>query len=267
VSVPLGVPAPYRDMPPPPDHLAPVIPFDDFMTYVFDWSQNSHVGVVGPTEQGKTNLVYHLLARRTYVTYFAIKTRDRTLESFAQQGGYVRIHDWPPVRERWPHKPVTAKEMPRRLLWPDATELDAEEEQARVFGKALRDIYRQGGWCPVFDDYWYLAHILGFEKETKKYLANARSNDIPMVICAQRPAGNRLVELFDQSTHLFFARDNDEPNLTRISGTSWINAKAIRAFVANLEPFQFLYVNTRKGWMYRTTAPELKYRAPKQSRR
>lgn len=265
MSPALGHNAQLRERP--PDELAPILPFDDFMTYVFDWRQNQHVGLVGPTEQGKTNLAYHLLAQRKYVTYFAIKTRDETLDSFAQQGGYERIADWPPVRQRYPRRPLTPDEMPRRLLWPDATQLDSEPEQMRVFGKALPDIYAQGGWCPVFDDYWYLAHILGFEKQTKKYLANARSNNIPMVICAQRPAGNRLVELFDQSTHLFFARDNDEPNLSRIGGVGWLNSGPIRAFVANLDPFQFLYINTRKGHMYRTTAPELKLRKPRAGRR
>jgi hypothetical protein len=247
-----------REMP--PDSMAPVIEFDDFMTYVFDWRQNQHVGVVGPTEQGKTNLVYHLLAQRQYVTYFAIKTRDETLEKFADQGGYVRIDEWPPtVQGRFRKRLATPQDMPKRLLWPDATQLHAEVGQKAVFDPALRDIYSDGGWCPVFDDYWYLANILGFEKETKKYLANARSNNIPMVICAQRPAGNRLVELFDQSTHLFFARDNDTRNLKTIGGVGWLNDKQIQMFVASLERFQFLYVNTRNGWMYRTTAPELKF--------
>ncbi len=265
MSPTLGHAAALRERP--PDELAPVIPFEDFMTYVLLWKQNQHLGVVGPTEQGKTNLVYHLLQERKYVTYFAIKTRDETLDKFAAQGGYVRIPDWPPMKtNRIPRRPYTPDEMPRRLLWPDATQLDSEPEQMRVFGKALPDIYAEGGWCPVFDDYWYLAHILGFEKQTKKYLANARSNNIPMVICAQRPAGNRLVEMFDQSTHLFFARDNDEDNLKRIGGVGWLNAGPIRAFVANLEPYQFLYVNTRNGRMYRVTAPELKFKAERKSR-
>lgn len=246
---------PYIEQP--PDDTAPHLEWDDFRTYVFDWKQNQHVGVIGPTEQGKTNLTYHLLDYRDYVTFFAIKTQDETLDAFAAHGGYQRIHDWPPMKGRWTKRSYSAEEMPRRLLWPDATQLDSEPEQKRVFSKALRDIYARGGWCPVFDDYWYLAHILGFEKDTKKFLANARSNYIPMVVCAQRPAGNRLVELFDQSTHLFFARDNDEPNLKRIGGVGYLSSDLIKAHVAHLEPYQFLYVNTRKGWMYRTRAPEL----------
>jgi hypothetical protein len=241
----------------PPDDLAPIIDWDDFMSYVFVWNQNQHVGLVGPTEQGKTNLAYWILPLRKYVTYFAIKTQDETLDAFSAQGGYVRLKDWPPTKGKLFKKAITADEMPRRLLWPDATSLHSEPEQKRVFGKALSDIYVQGGWCPVLDDYWYLAHILGFERDTKKFLANARSNYIPMVVCAQRPAGNRLVELFDQTTHLFFFRDNDEPNLKRIGGVGWLNSGPIRAFVASLEQYQFLYVNTRTGYMYRSMAPEL----------
>lgn len=243
----------------PPDTAAPVLSFDDFMTYVFDWQQNQHVGLVGPTEQGKTNLGYHLLKLRTYIVYLAIKTRDETLDAFIATGEYQRFYDWPPVKKTFTgSRPLTPAEAPRRLLWPDATHLDSEEEQKRVFGKALADIYAEGGWCTVLDDYWYLAHILGFEKQTKKFLANARSNYIPLMIAAQRPAGNNLVELFDQTTHLFFFRDNDEPNLKRISGVGWMSANLIRAFVANLDRFQALYINTRTGVMYRVTAPELK---------
>jgi hypothetical protein len=254
------MPINYDPPPPPPDRLAPILSFDDFMTYEFDWKQNQHAGCVGPTEQGKSTLAYTILDEcRKYVAYLAIKTRDPTLQAFIDSGKYVRIYDWPPMRQQFARKnrPYTAEEMPRRLVWPDATQLDSEPEQQRVFGNALRDIYVQGGWCPVFDDYWYLAHILGFERETKKMLANARSNDIPMLICAQRPSGNRLVELFDQTTHLFFFRDNDEPNLKRISGVGSLSSKAIQGFVANLDSFQFLYINTRRRKMFRSTAPEL----------
>jgi hypothetical protein len=243
--------------------MAPVLSWDDFLSYVFIWNQNQHVGLVGPTEQGKTNLGYHLLQLRRFVTYFAIKPYDETLEAFVKSksdGSFTRLYDWPPEKKRLilPNKRITAEQMPRRMLWPDARALDSEEEQQRVFTKALADIYADGGWCTVLDDYWYMANILGFEKQTKKFLANARSNYIPMMIAVQRPSGNRLVEIFDQTTHLFFFRDNDETNLQRIGGVGWLAANPIKSFVARLEPFQFLYVNTRKGWMYRSTAPELK---------
>jgi hypothetical protein len=242
----------------PPDEYAPVVDWDDFLTYVFRWAQDQHLGLVGPTGQGKSNMLYWLLQQRKFVAYFATKIKDETLDAYIENGGYQRIENWPPTSGRWIFKRgLAAAEMPRRLVWPDAADIHSEARQAEVFGKAIADIYRAGGWCTVWDDFWYLIHILHLEKQAKKMLLNARSNDIPFVVGTQRPAGNRLVELFDQAHHLFFSRDNDEPNLKRIGGVGWVSSNLIRGYVANLQQFQFLYVNTRTGDMYRTTAPEL----------
>lgn len=244
----------------PPDTMAPVVSWDDFMKYVFDWRQSQHVALIGPTESGKSTLQYAILPRRRYITMFATKPRDPTLDAFASKGGFQRIEDWPPRRGRGRFsRPVTAEEMPRRLLWPDATQMGPAtmEHQRQVFLRAFHDIYGTGGWCTVWDEFWMMCSILGMEKEARIMLQQARSNDISFVIGAQRPARIPL-EVFDQTTHLFFWRDNDRRNLERMGGIGWLNEQEIRSFVANLEPFQVLYINTRRGWMYRTTAPEVK---------
>lgn len=243
----------------PPDDWAPVVEWDDFNSFVLTWKQNQHLAAIGPTGQGKTVAVHGLLdAHRSYVSYLSTKIKDDTLDSYIATGGYQRIKDWPPRGGGWPfRRALTAQQMPRRLVWPDASRLDSEAEQRRVFDKALADIYVQGGWCTVWDDYWYLTNILGLEKTGKKFLMNARSNNIPFVLGAQRPAGNRLVEIFDQAEHLLFFRDNDEANLRRIGQVGWLDSALIRSYVAHLEPFQFLYVNSRNGYMYRSRAPEM----------
>lgn len=244
----------------PPDTMAPVVDWDDFLTYAFDWRQGQHVAEIGPTESGKSTLTYAILPKRKYITFFATKPRDRTLDEFAASGGFERIEDWPPRRGRGRFsREVTAEEMPRRLLWPDATQMGPETlaNQQRVFRKAFHDIYGSGGWTTVWDEFWMMCSILKMEEEARIMLQQARSNDISFVIGAQRPARIPL-EVFDQTTHLFFWRDNDERNLQRMGGIGWMNAQPIRALVANLEPYQVLYINSRKGWMYRTTAPELK---------
>lgn len=243
----------------PPDTMAPVIDWDDFMKYVLDWRQGQHVAMIGPTESGKSTLTYSILPKRKYVTFFATKPRDETLEAFAAKGGFVRIEDWPPVKGRFSKKPISPEEMPRRLLWPDATRMSREtlENQRQVFLRAFHDIYGSGAWCTVWDEFWMMCSILGMEEEARIMLQQARSNDISFVIGAQRPSRIPL-EVFDQTTHLFFWRDNDQRNLERIGGIGWLDANPIRAFVANLQPHQVLYLNTRLGWMYRTTAPELK---------
>lgn len=262
MSNPYGYRSGIRELP--PDDMAPVIPWDDFMSYVFAWSQNQHVGLIGPTESGKSTLEFSILPMRKYVTFFATKPYDDVLEQFADQAGYERIESWPPLVKRTLRRPrpATAEEMPRRLLWPDATELDSIERQKAQFEKAFEDIYRSGGWCTVWDEFWMMCLILKMEEKARIMLQQARSNDIPFVMGAQRPSRIPL-ELFDQTTHLFFWRDNDEVNLKRVGGVGWLAAGPIRAFVANLDPYQALYINTRKGWMYRTTAPEVSYKSKK----
>lgn len=255
MSPALGHSAALRELP--PDSMAPEIPWDDFMSYVFDWRQNQHVGLVGPTESGKSTLQYAILPMRKYVAFFATKPRDRTLDAFAQKAGYARIDQWPPMKRGARSRPFTAEEMPRRMLWPP-TGLSKEvlAHQRAVFRTAFEDIYTSGGWCTVWDEFWMMCNILEMEEEARIMLQQARSMDIPFVMGAQRPSRIPL-ELFDQTTHLFFWRDNDEANLKRIGGVGWLQSGPIRAFVANLKPHQVLYLNTRRGWMYRTTAPEL----------
>jgi hypothetical protein len=241
----------------PPDELAPVVSWDDFMSYVFDWKQDQHVGLIGPTDSGKSTLTYSILPMRKYSVFFATKPADKVLEQFAAKAGFVRTDDYPPMVGRLRKHPATPQEMPKRLLWPDATTLNSVDRQRAVFGKAFEQIYAEGGWCVVWDEFWMMTSILGMDKEARIMLQQARANDMAFVMGAQRPSRIPL-ELFDQATHLFFWRDNDEVNLKRMGGIGWLSSGPIRAFVANLEPYQVLYVNTRKGHMYRTTAPEVK---------
>ena len=237
----------------PPDDEAPVLPWDLFATRIFRWGQDQHVGIIGPTEQGKSNLAYHLLQRRSYVAYMGIKSRDKTLDSFARQGGYQRIYDWPPKQGHIRKRPVPWEDMPRRLVWPDATNRrGSRETQRQVFTRMLDDCWR-GYACVVWDDFWYLVRILGMELDAKQNLLNARSAESAQVIIAQRGGGNRMVELYDQPTHLFFAAETDESNLERLGPRS----SPRRRFVQHLDRYQFLYENTREHWLYRVTAPLL----------
>jgi hypothetical protein len=248
----------------PPDELAPVLEWDDFMTYVIGssrpemrWAQDQHVALIGPTDSGKSTLLHGILPLRAYTTMFGTKIKDSTLQGYVDDGYFERLLDWPPmVRKGLVRRAATAQEMPRRLLWPDVSSLDAVYALKPVFQRAVDDIYGRGGWCVVWDEFWMQCEILKMRETAKILLQQARSNDISMVMGMQRPVWIPP-EVFDQTTHQFFWRDNDEPNLKRIGSVGWLNAGPIRAFVANLEPYQVLYINSRKGHMYRTTAPQL----------
>jgi hypothetical protein len=255
-----------RDLP--PDDLAPVLPWDDFMTYVLGgsdpqlrWAQDHHMALIGPTDCGKSTALHGMLPLRDYVTFFGTKIRDKTLQGMVAAGDFERIRDWPPKKGVRPfRRAATAQDMPRRLLWPDVTSLEAVPSLAPIFQRATSDIYGQGGWCTVYDEFWMMVEILKMRQTSKILLQQARSNDISLVMGMQRPAWIPP-EVFDQTRHLLFWRDNDELNLKRIGSVGWLSSGPIRAFVANLDPFQALYVNNRSGDMYRTTAPELRLAA------
>lgn len=223
----------------------PFLTWEQFLT-VFVWRQGEHVAMIGPTGRGKTTMGLAILPRRRFVTVLATKPKDDTLEHFAKTHDYRRMTEW-----NWKLSPV---KYPRRLLWPSARSLYANDEQKRVFQEALASIYEQGSWCVFIDEGWILAQTLGMAHEIKTYEMQGRSNDISTLFASQRPAWIPL-EVYDMSTHLFFWADNDETNLSRISGISYGSSRMIQEIVATLGLHEVLYINTRLRIMYRTMSP------------
>jgi len=223
----------------------PMVPWQDFVE-AFQWSQGEHVALIGPTGSGKTNLAYWLLPKRRYIVVFGTKPKDPSLVAFGKHNGFQILRTWNPK--------TTAQREPRRILWPDASNLDSDRVQRSVFSMAMAHMYRQGGWCLYIDELWYLCQILGLTKAVKVYLLQARAMEISLVVATQRPAWVP-VEVYDQSTHLFFWRDSDSRNLRRLAELSVINAETIMWVLARLPKYHVLYVNTRTGEMMITRPP------------
>ena len=223
---------------------APRIPWDVFLAQYFDWRQGEHLALIAPTGQGKTTALMNLLPEQPYTVVFATKPRDKSMDRLIAQG-YMRM-------ERWQNIP--AVRAPKRVLWPHAHSLDSDIVQKEVFHNAFERIYREGGWCVAIDEGYIVVNELGLGKDIKKYLTQGRSLGISLAFATQRPVDVPLL-VYDQSTHIFFGRDNDERNLSRMSGISYRSANLIRNLVANLDQYQMLYINTRTGQMVRTRAP------------
>ncbi len=225
---------------------APRRPWDYFTRNVLDWRYGEHFALIGPTGQGKTTMLRHLLPFHKYVTVFATKPRDDSMDKIIQSG-YHPTRQW---------KSLDPKEYPRRVLWPDASDMEKMvKEQKEEFHRAFGKIYKEGGWTVAIDEAWWFSNILGLGEDLKIYLLQGRSMGISLLAATQRPAKVPL-EFYDQSTHLMFWRDNDRQNLDRISGIGWLSSGFIRQTVASLEPYQVLYINTRTGQMVRTRAPK-----------
>lgn len=227
---------------------APRVPWDIFLTRVFEWEDGEHVGLIGPTGQGKTTLLNNMLPLHPFVVVMVTKPKDRVMQALVDRQGWHKMERWIGL------DPI---QFPHRVLWPDATGLDSHDYQAAVFHDAFEKIYREHGWTVAIDELWYMDNVLHLDRDIKTYLLQARALDISLLMATQRPAWVP-VEVYSQSTHLFFWRNNDETDLKRISGIGWRSADLIRLTVANLEDHQFLYVNTRTGAMARSRCPEIK---------
>jgi hypothetical protein len=208
---------------------------------MFQWNQGEHAGMVGPTGEGKTNLSLLILPRRDFITVFATKPEDETLDLYAKAFHYKKITEWNPK--------LNVRKYPHRLLWPSTRDMRTMiDRQRHVFEKALHDIYSAGSWCVYFDELWWICQILGLTQYVKILLQQGRSVGLSLLCATQRPAWVPL-EVYDQSTHLFFWADNDERNLNRISSIGSFNSVAIRARIATLRPHEVLYINVRAKYM------------------
>jgi len=226
---------------------APRIPWDTFAGKTLDWQHDEHFGLIGPTGLGKTTMLLNILPLHSYVVVFATKPRDRIMRTLIDQYDYYKIEHW---------RSIDPVRYPRRVLWPDASKLDSNTLQKRVFEDALERIYLEGYWTVAIDELWYMSNLLGMDAHFKTYLLQSRSLGISLVLSTQRPAWIPR-EVYTSCTHLMFWRTNDETDLKTLSGLGWRSARIIQSAVANLETYQCLYVNTRTGFMCRTRCPKV----------
>lgn len=223
---------------------APRVPWDDFTRDHFDWQRGEHLALIGPTGQGKTTMMRHLLPRHPFTTIVATKPADRTLEPFMRDG-YRRM-------ERW-HS-VDPRVIPRRIIWPDASRLDSMPNQSRVLSDTFARIYRERAWTVAVDETWFATNKLKLRGDIETILTQGRSIDLSMLNSTQRPAWIPTA-VYDQSTHLFFWRNNDGRAQSRLGEINNVNSTLVKDIVGNLEKHQTLYINTRTGEMCRTRCP------------
>jgi hypothetical protein len=224
---------------------APQIPWNVFLER-FDWKQSEFVALIGPNGSGKTNCLISILPERDYIVMLATKPRDRTLEELVHTNGFDVYHDWPTG--------LSHRQSAKRIIWPDATSLEADETQRRAFLKTLQAVYDEGNWCLVVDEGYYISVELKLAPQLRKYWTQARSLDVSMAVGTQRPSWVPK-EMYSESTHIFLWSMVEHDDVQRVSSLGRANVDLVRAIIPTLPPHQFLYVNTRTGALYRSYAP------------
>lgn len=206
----------------------------------FRWNSGEHVTLIGPTGQGKTTLATNILDRRKYVAAMAQKPQDPLIGELVTEKGYYLCREWPPPEPR--------EHFNRVVFWPRNEKVSDIPNQHKAFKIALTDIYQAGGWCVYLDEARYVTQFLRLAPLCELLWLQGRSLKVSLVVGTQRPAWIPL-SAYDQATHLFLWRENDATNLARLSGLGGVNTSELRDVIANLERYQFCYVNTRSGEM------------------
>lgn len=219
------------------------VPWQEFMSKRFRWTQGEHVSMIGPTGAGKTTLALQILPMRRLMCICANKPRDDTMGRILKDKSMMWVR-----QERFDPKPG----IERIVLWPKASALDTMVTAQRdAFRDALHRIWRVGYWGIFFDEVRYICETLGLRKEVELYWQQARALKISVIAGTQRPAWVPVM-MFDQATHLFFWRDNDHYNLKRIGGLGALDSKLVMDTVARLPKRTVLYLNTRDNTMMTT---------------
>ena len=209
------------------------------------WKQGEHITLVGPTGQGKTTLATQILPRRDYTIVFATKKRDPLIDKL-RKGGYTKIETADAI-----HKDISR----RYILAPPLGSGSPKHvtNQREEFRKALETAFRQGSWTIYLDEARYICDYLKLTDYVELLLQQGRSLGATVVCGTQRPVRVPLT-VYDQATHLFFWRENDDRNLKTIGGLGGTDSKLIRTRVPLLELHEVLYLNTRTGRMATTKA-------------
>lgn len=216
-----------------------VLSWDDFARR-FKWGQGEHVTILGPNGSGKSTVAMELIPRRRFAIALINKPRDAMLQKKLKAEGFHVARDWPPP------PPEIA---PRVALWPKIDRIEEIGKQGPLFRAALRDAYRQGGWCVLVDELRYIAssEFCGLDDEIKLLEIHGRSLGVSLIGGSQRPAFIPR-ECLSEPRHLFFFKSNDVADVKRLREIGGVvDPKIVQQEIVRLPRHQFLYLDAWTG--------------------
>lgn len=195
--------------------------------------------MIGPTGRGKTEALIRLLERRRFVIFLGTKKRDETQQRLTRMG-YVTIHDAAQIEPDIHQRIILRPKFPST-----ATAKDLRAHHHVIFRDGLMRAFRQQNWTVAVDEARYVCDFLGLTDEMNLLLLQGRSQGNSVVAATQRPRFIPL-EFYDQASHFFMWRDNDEQNVARVSQMIGQHKPAVAA-LQHAGYHDVLYVNDITG--------------------
>lgn len=226
------------------DEVAPFVEFPELVAAAA-YRHDEHVTIVGPTGCGKTTIALELLRLRRNVVIIGTKPKDPTLERLLKSREYVRV-------TTLPHVSVAR----RLIVWPRMRSIVDTKTQSAIIGAVMDQAFREGNRTLCSDETHYLAEFLRLAPRLKLWWTQGRSNGLSLVACFQRPAWVPR-DAYSSATHLFLFGTADDTDAKALGGIGGLDSSTIRYVVKWLahdknRRHEFLYVNTRTGYMVRS---------------
>jgi len=147
------------------------------------WEHGHHVALIGPTRQGKTNLLVELCKLRPYSVILDSKGMDKTLV----ESGFRRIGAWPPPKDVWDD---IAEGRPARLVI--GGPVRSEDEWARLtrsMSDALTGVFEShGSWTMGVDELQISSQMMGLRRKIELNLIAAADRGVTIITGYQAPS-------------------------------------------------------------------------------
>lgn len=196
----------------------------------WDWQQGEHVTLVGPTGQGKSTLMRAILPLRDHVVFLATKPKDAIIDEL-EADGYAVVETWPPKTDA------------ARIILKPRIQKASTDEQRKVIGAFLGDVYERGGYAVAVDETRYLIEFLKLERNLQLLWLQGRSMGVSIVAATQRPRHISL-EAYSQATHLYAWETRDRQDIARLSEfTGHITTTELAAALAYLPRYACIYAH------------------------
>lgn len=199
-----------------------------------EWEAGQHVLLIGHTGSGKTIAAEDVLLLRKYVVAIATKSKDKSLEQYIKNDGFVKRDTWPP---EWNQRKILFWRKPKALG-------DFSAQQIGVY-EVMSDVFQRGGWTTYFDDLIYITNTLRLKEPVKMFYTQVRSMGVSIVASLQRPFW-APVEATSQSTYALVFAAHDERDVHRIAEGLSVSFKVLLEAIKSLNEYEFVFVRTGK---------------------
>ena len=215
---------------------------DEFLQHYWRYKMGEHVTFIAPTQNGKTTMIFDLLAHTTTPKgahppiVLVIKPRDPLVEKKIKALKFRKVQSWPPIKSVYNPNPRGYALWPKHTFDPDID--DANHK--RIMRYALQHTYKKGNTVIVADETYGLVEDLGLSRDITRIHTRGAAMGTGIWIATQKPTHiGRWA--YGQAEHLFIGFDPDQQSRERFGEIGGVDPKLVQHEAAKLQKYEWLY--------------------------